>query len=185
MLVLEYTAKIKSICDSLGSINVNIGEDEMVQVCLGNLAHRFDLIRTTIVARETLIHSSTSNQCYWLKRTTSKPRPIHRKDKFSSRIQMVAGHEVEAVEEVDLIHFTKGSQTFDNKTEAIEEPSEEGRASMPNKVGKHGPLLAIIVGRSATAKRSAERKEDSWPPQADNSQTTPPTPNTMTMVGYS
>ena len=33
------TAKIKSICDSLGSININVDEEEMVQVCLGNLAH--------------------------------------------------------------------------------------------------------------------------------------------------
>ena len=34
----DYTAKIKSICDSLGSININVDEDEMVQVCLGGLA---------------------------------------------------------------------------------------------------------------------------------------------------
>ena len=38
MSVSDYTAKIKSICDSLGSINVNIDEDEIVQVCLGGLA---------------------------------------------------------------------------------------------------------------------------------------------------
>ena len=38
MFVSDYTAKIKSICDSLGSINFNIDKDEMVQVCLGGLA---------------------------------------------------------------------------------------------------------------------------------------------------
>ena len=38
MSVSDYTAKIKSICDSLGSINVNVDKDEMVQVCLGGLA---------------------------------------------------------------------------------------------------------------------------------------------------
>ena len=38
MFVSDYTAKIKSICDSLGSINVNIDEDEIVQVCFGGLA---------------------------------------------------------------------------------------------------------------------------------------------------
>ena len=53
MSVLDYTAKIKSICDSLGSININVDEDEIVQVCLGNLAQRFNPLRTTIVARET------------------------------------------------------------------------------------------------------------------------------------
>ena len=41
MSVSDYTAKIKSICDSLGSNNVNIDDDEMVQICLGGLAPRF------------------------------------------------------------------------------------------------------------------------------------------------
>ena len=36
--VSDYTANIKKICDSLDSININIDEDEMVQVCLGDLA---------------------------------------------------------------------------------------------------------------------------------------------------
>ena len=52
MSVSDYTAKIKSICDSLGSININVDEDEMVQVCLGGLAQRFNLLRTTILGRE-------------------------------------------------------------------------------------------------------------------------------------
>ena len=52
MFVLDYNAKIKSICDSLGSININVDEDEIVQVCLGNLAQRFNPLRTAILARE-------------------------------------------------------------------------------------------------------------------------------------
>ena len=35
MSMSDYTAKIKSICDSLGSININVNGDKMVQVCLG------------------------------------------------------------------------------------------------------------------------------------------------------
>ena len=54
MSMSDYTAKIKSICDSLGPINVNIDEDEMVQVCLGGLAQRFNPLRTAIFARDTL-----------------------------------------------------------------------------------------------------------------------------------
>ena len=53
MSVMDYTAKIKSICDSLASINVNIDEEEMVQVCLGGLAQRFNPLRTAILARDT------------------------------------------------------------------------------------------------------------------------------------
>ena len=52
MSVSDYTIKIKSICDSLGSINVNVDEDEMVQVCLGGLAQRFNLLRMEILASE-------------------------------------------------------------------------------------------------------------------------------------
>ena len=41
MSISDYTAKIKSICHSLGSINVNVDDDEMVQVCLDdNLGER-------------------------------------------------------------------------------------------------------------------------------------------------
>ena len=71
-------------------------------------------------------------------------------------------------EEVNSTYLAKGTQIFGKKTEAIEEPSEEGEASVPNKVNK-----------SAIAK-SAENEEE----EVDNSQTTPPTPNTATTVGY-
>ena len=38
ILVVDYTSRIKDICDSLASINVTVDEDEMVQVCLEGLA---------------------------------------------------------------------------------------------------------------------------------------------------
>ena len=52
MSMSDYTTKIKSICDSLGSINVNIDDDEMVQICLGGLAPWFNSMRTVVLARE-------------------------------------------------------------------------------------------------------------------------------------
>ena len=52
MSLSDYTAKIQSIFNSLSSINVNIEEDKMAQVCLGSLAQRFDPIRIAILARE-------------------------------------------------------------------------------------------------------------------------------------
>ena len=42
MSIATYILKIKELCDSLGSIGVNIDNDEMVQICLGGLAPRFD-----------------------------------------------------------------------------------------------------------------------------------------------
>ena len=44
--------KIKELCDALGSTDVVIDDDEMVQICLGGLAPRFNLMRTAILSRE-------------------------------------------------------------------------------------------------------------------------------------
>ena len=41
MFVGDYTSRIKEIRDSLGSINIMVEEDEMVQVWLGDLTHKF------------------------------------------------------------------------------------------------------------------------------------------------
>ena len=65
---------------------------------------------------------------------------------------MVAEEEVEE-EEVDWTYPTKGTQTFNKKTETIKEPSEEGGASMPNKIVKSCHLRATIAERSAIVKR--------------------------------
>ena len=48
----DYTSKIKDICDSLASIEVNIEESEMVQICLGGLAPKFRAFRTVVCTRE-------------------------------------------------------------------------------------------------------------------------------------
>ena len=40
--ITNYTLKIKELCDSLGSINVNIDDDEMVQICLSVLTPWFN-----------------------------------------------------------------------------------------------------------------------------------------------
>ena len=97
---------------------------------------------------------------------------------------MMAEDEVE-LEEVDSSYPSKGTQAFGKKMEAIDEPLEDGGASILNKVGKQCHLLAIFVAKLAFAKRSVEKEEISWLQQADNSQTTPPMPNTRTLMEYS
>jgi hypothetical protein len=52
MSVADYTAKIKEICDALGSIDMIVEDDKMFQICLGGLAQRFGLLRTAICTRE-------------------------------------------------------------------------------------------------------------------------------------
>ena len=52
MSIGNYTLKVKDLCNALGSLDVNINDDEMVQICLGGLAPRFDAIRSVILARE-------------------------------------------------------------------------------------------------------------------------------------
>ena len=52
MTVADYTSKIKDIYDSLASIDVNVEEGEMVQICFGGLASMFGAFRTVVCARE-------------------------------------------------------------------------------------------------------------------------------------
>ena len=52
MSMTDYTSKIKEICDMLGSINVMIDEDEMVQVYLEGLAQMFGSFRMVVCTRE-------------------------------------------------------------------------------------------------------------------------------------
>ena len=52
MSVPDYTSQIKDICNSLGSINVMVDEDKMVEICLGGLTHRFGSFWMAICTRE-------------------------------------------------------------------------------------------------------------------------------------
>ena len=62
MSVTGYTAKIKEIYEMLGSINMMVDKDEMVQICLGGLAQRYGPIWTTICTREKPRPSLTCNR---------------------------------------------------------------------------------------------------------------------------
>ena len=48
MFVIDYTTKIQEICDVLGSINVMVDEEEMIQLCLRGLAQWHGPIWMTI-----------------------------------------------------------------------------------------------------------------------------------------
>ena len=60
MSIGNYTLKVKEMCDSLGSINFNIDDDELVQI---GLASWFGAIRSIVFARENPPFSSISIQC--------------------------------------------------------------------------------------------------------------------------
>ena len=50
--VSDYTIKVKDLSDSLGATNVNIDNDEMVQIFLADLSHKFCMFWTAITTRE-------------------------------------------------------------------------------------------------------------------------------------
>ena len=52
--VADYTSKIKDICDSLTSIDVNVEEGGMLQICLRGLASKFGAFRTNVCTRENM-----------------------------------------------------------------------------------------------------------------------------------
>ena len=59
---LQFTVRIREICDSLASINVTIEQDEMLRVCLGVLVSMFRAFRTVVCTREDIPSFSTYNQ---------------------------------------------------------------------------------------------------------------------------
>ena len=54
MLVNEYALKIKSICESLASINVNVEDDDKVEICLRGLGPQYKSFKTSILTRDSI-----------------------------------------------------------------------------------------------------------------------------------
>ena len=54
MLVNEYALKIKSICESLSSINVKVEDDDKVEVCLRGLGPQYKGFKTSILTRDSI-----------------------------------------------------------------------------------------------------------------------------------
>ena len=50
----DYTSKIKEVSDFLASINVNVEEDKMMQVCLGGLTSKFGAFQMAVCTRENM-----------------------------------------------------------------------------------------------------------------------------------
>ena len=54
MSVNDYTLKIKSICESLASINVTVDDDDKIEVCLRGLGPQYKSFATSIQTRENM-----------------------------------------------------------------------------------------------------------------------------------
>ena len=82
-----------------------------------------------------------------------------------------------AKDKTDEVRPTTTTPNFGRKTEAIEEPLQEGGASIPARADKTQPN-ADIAENSATAKKSVERRSVNRLPQANNSRITRIIPTT-------
>ena len=54
MSVNNYTLKIKSICESLASINVTVDDDDKIEVCLRGLGSKYKSFATSIQTRKNM-----------------------------------------------------------------------------------------------------------------------------------
>ena len=54
MAISDYALKIKSICESLASINVTMDDDDKVEVCLQDLGPQYKAFKTSIQTRENI-----------------------------------------------------------------------------------------------------------------------------------
>ena len=89
-----------------------------------------------------------------------------------------------AKNKADEVRPTKTTPNLGCKTEAIEEPSQEGGASTPARAVKTQPNADIVESLTIT-KKSVERRSANRFPQADNSQIMPRTRNTRTTMASS
>ena len=113
---------------------------------------------------------------------------MRKKDKCSIRTSMEEEDKV-VEEEADLAKADTTKSNPENttsitdktsRTREVEHP-EEGGAIKPDLVDKTISLSVDTVVNSATMRQSVGKRRVSRPPQADNSQTTPPTPTTTIM----
>ena len=54
MSISDYALKIKSICESLASINVTVDDDDKVEVCLCGLGPQYKTFKTSIQTWENI-----------------------------------------------------------------------------------------------------------------------------------
>ena len=183
--VIDYTTKIKDICNSLDSINTNIDEDEMVQVCLGGLTQQFDPLRMTILARENppLFFNLQSMILVEENHVQTKSKTSEGKMFFSnldgSRGRGRGGR-----------RGRFGPSHEGNSNLRQEDRSHRGtfgrRGSLHAKQGwKTMPLTYNYYGKIDHREEECRKKRSESASTVDNSQTTPPTLNTPTVVDYS
>ena len=140
MFVTSYNLKIKELCNSLGSISVNVGDDEMEQICLRNLAPRFGLMRTIVLARDNPPSFFDLQSMLLLEENQEKtmfeqgatPRKATCSTHIRTEEEDAAEQEADlAKDKADEVRLMITTPNFGNKMETIKEPSEEGGASIP------------------------------------------------------
>ena len=182
----SYTLRIKDLCDSLGSISVNVDDDEMVQICLSGVAPRFGAMRTSVLAKDKA-PSFFNLQCMLLveenhvgtRSNASEGHMLYTHSNGGRGRGQARGR------------FGQGQggrgPTYDNNSQFRPQngsqrgTSQEGGVSTPARVVKT-QSNADIAENSATTKKSTERRCVNRFPQADNSRITRTIPTTKNIT---
>ena len=157
--VADYTSKIKDICDSLASIEVNIEESEMVQVCLRGLASKFGAFRTVVCIWENMSsfydlqsmlvveenHAGASASTH-----TDNKMLYTERDRPRGRGRRASRYAMEAADEI------KEGGTEMMPTAILDPPETGGVEAMRTGKG-NPPRNAGTVARKATGRVSARR----------------------------
>ena len=160
MFVTDYTTKIKEICDALGSINVTVHEDEMVEIVLGGLAQRYGSIRTTICAREKppsffVLQSMLmveENHVSGLRTTQSDSRMLY------TEVDRPHGHGGHGDRHAMVVIDKSRKEGIEEMPIEVPDPPQAGGVTVEPEIGKQRPKRnASIVARTATRKASARK----------------------------
>ena len=159
MSVADYTSKFNEIYDSLVSININIEEDEMVQVCLGGLASKCKMFQMVVCTKE---NTPSFFELQWRK---IKRRRVHtpttkyctqRKIGFLVVADEADRHVMEAAKKSRINNIIEISGVIPN-------PPEAGGVMATPKASKTRPQRNVgIVARKATGRASVGKRKLIW-----------------------
>ena len=144
----NYTLKIKELCDALRSINVNIDDNEMVQICLSGLTPRFGAIRSVVLARENPLSFFDLQSMVLVEENHVRTRiKVEEEDK-------VVEEEVDSVKADTTKSNPENTTTTTGKALQTRKAEHlvEGEAIMPNQADKTILSSAGIVANSDTTR---------------------------------
>ena len=190
MSIGSYTLKIKELCDSLGSINASIDDNEIVQICLSGLAPSFGAIWSIVLVRENTPSFDLKsmllieeNHVRTIGNASNGQILYTNSDEVRGQVH---GRRGQSGQGQNNQRQPRNKTSTTNRTLQTHEAErqEEGGVVMLDRANRITPPSANIVTSLAIMRQSVAKSKVTRPSRINNSLTTPPTPTITIMAEY-